>query len=186
MTQDRLPYVLSKVGCDRGNKECLRLDPAAHQIGMHADIGRRFTVQVASRLELVEANLGGFLVRCAFISITSRSDGYVHVIVECLVPERVACAGTQLVVTHLLHNLCAPVDESVQTKNVGVRGLFLKVGVFNAIASVGKAHTRGIRTELLDGLAQGERVARALGHLGAVEHQVAVRSDGTRPELLGE
>ncbi len=74
----------------------------------------------------------------------------------------------------------------MQTQDVGIGRLLLKVGILDAIARVGERESRGVRTEFLDRLAQAERVARRLGHLFAVEHEVAVGTHRARPVVLGE
>ena len=57
----------------------------------------------------------------------------------------------------------------MQTEDVRVRGLLIKVRVLDTITGVREAQTRRVRAELLDALAHRHRVTLALRHLLAAD-----------------
>ncbi len=69
------------------------------------------------------------------------------------------------------------------SQNVSVSRLLLKISVFYAVTSIGQRQPRRISTKLLHRLLQSQRVARTLGHLLPVQHQMPIRTH-TQGELV--
>jgi len=197
------PHVLSPVGCDGGEHEGLQLDVAQHNVPVHTNTGggRHLTVAVPGTSEVVKTILQSKLEIGAKkrlvikiktspalnnippVVLLSFTDQSVELVVKELVSKSISRAGAQRLV---LDNLLNPILEGEQTQNVAVGNRLIEVGILNGVTSIGESDTGSIGTELVDRILQSKEVTSTLAHLLAIQQQVAVGTDTTRPVLLGE
>ena len=141
------------------------------------------TVHVTSVQEIVVSSLESKLVRGLLVVLAGLVDKSVHLVVEQGILEAVELASAERLV---LEGLLDPLLVGVEPENGVVGNILDEVGVGDTITGISKSDTGGVGTVLLDDVVKGHEVAGRLGHLLAVELQVAVGTDGLGPVLAGE
>ena len=149
----------------------------------NASSSASLTVHITSVQEIVVSSLESKLVRGLLVVLAGLVDKGVHLIVEQGILEAVELASAERLV---LEGLLDPLLVGVEPENGVIGDILDKVGVGDTITGIGKSDTGGVGTVLLDDVVEGHEVTGRLGHLLAVELQVAVGTDGLGPVLAGE
>ena len=74
----------------------------------------------------------------------------------------------------------------MDTQNICVRTLLLKIRILQTITGIRKRQPSGISTKLVNGLLQRQRVSSTLRHLLSVQHEMPIRPHTAGPLVLGE
>mmetsp|Transcript_2529 Transcript_2529/g.10081 ORF Transcript_2529/g.10081 Transcript_2529/m.10081 type:complete len:340 (+) Transcript_2529:972-1991(+) len=175
------PHVLGEVRCHGRKHERLRLDEAQRERAVQPGRAARGAPQVARVLHRVEARLHRLAEHHRLVPRARLRDRLVDVVLKNLVGEG------ELAVAHGRRgrNRVLRPRELLREAQDGVVGRgVLEVGVVHGIARVRQREAHGVRRVQVDGLLQRLEVARRLGHLLAIEHQVAVAAVPERPVLL--
>jgi hypothetical protein len=79
-----------------------------------------------------------------------------------------------------------PSQQRVQTQDICIGRLFVKVGVLDTVTSVGQGQSHSVCAKLFDTFSEGQGIPLALRHFLSVEHQVTIHADAQRPLVFWE
>jgi hypothetical protein len=77
-----------------------------------------------------------------------------------------------------------PFSLSEKTENSTVGIIFLEIRIVHAVASISERDSRCISAEFLNSFAHDHIIAGTLAHFTAIEHEMTICPDTTRPHFL--
>eukprot|EP00128_Syssomonas_multiformis_P013492 Colp12_sorted_trinity150504_noHs@29463 len=173
--------MLSEVGAHGGEQESLHLNEADDDVDVHVTQSQ-LTVSITGSLEIVETILKTVTVAHLFEGGVSLDNSVVDSVKEGAVGKGGGRARAHLLLVR--EHLLSPLQLSVQLQDCVVRRVLSKVGILHSITRVREREPRSIRTKLLNGLRQGQKVAGAFAHLLAIDQEMAVGTNRARPEFF--
>mmetsp|Transcript_103546 Transcript_103546/g.178432 ORF Transcript_103546/g.178432 Transcript_103546/m.178432 type:complete len:471 (+) Transcript_103546:891-2303(+) len=192
VAQHLLPQVLSKVGGNRCDQQSLHLNKAVEQVLVHllVDIMARATgdsiaVLVTCVLQAKPAALDGLTEEHACVMLIRCCHDLVHLVFKDLIKE-IVFTSAEGVLLDQTHGLLHPLNLLRELQDGGVRDRAHKICIIKAVPSIGQSQACGVTGELIHDVLQRKEVAPRLGHLLAVNRDVAVAVDALGPKFLGE